>query len=114
MLRVHRWACQEKRRTLEDLIRLAEKLRADRGRIGPPDAIDLSDSGKAINLRIEKLDRTIADIDTAIDRARDELAAVEREFAQVQQMAGGQSVESLGRNSKQRRGSAALRRDRRR
>ena len=33
MARVYRWACSEKRRTLEDLLRLAERLRADIGRL---------------------------------------------------------------------------------
>ena len=38
MARVYRWACSEKRRTLEDLLRLAERLRADMGRLGGPSA----------------------------------------------------------------------------
>ena len=116
MMRVHRWACQERRRTLEDLIRLAEKLRADRQRIDPPQVQGAMIEGGGIkgtvDLRIEKLDRTIADIDSAIERAREDAAAAERELAQVLQMAGGKPVEPTASHGKSQRKSAGMPRHR--
>jgi hypothetical protein len=108
MARVHRWACQEKRRTLEDLTRLAAKLRADRERVGPVDDGQFSPPDAAIDLRRAKLNRTIADIDAAIDRAREELDAAERELAQVEQMSIGRPAEESGSVRKRQRRNAAM------
>lgn len=112
-MRVHRWSCQEKRRTLEDLQRLADKLRADRTRIAPSGAPTSPAQPDAVDLRQEKLDRTIGSIDIEIERAREELAAAERELAQVEQMAGGRVPDSPASNDQRKRRKAARWRERR-
>jgi hypothetical protein len=106
MLRVYRWACSEKRRTLEDLLRLADRLRADMGRLGAPSADGAADE------RRERLVRSIADIEATIERARGELAVAEAELARVEQMK--QDRESADRISTQRRAERAAALGRRR
>src|SRR5262244_2548666 len=86
MARVYRWACSEKRRTLEDLLRLAERLRADIGRLDAPSAIA---DGKTADERRERLVRSIAGLETTIERAREELTVAEAELARVEQMKQG-------------------------
>lgn len=98
MLRLHRWASGEKRRTLEDLQRLADRLRSDIGRLGAP-----PDDGQPADERRERLTRSIADVEAAIERARDELAVAEAELGRVQQMR--QSREDAGKSSVQQRRS---------
>jgi transcriptional regulator with XRE-family HTH domain len=96
MVRVYRWASGEKRRTLEDLQRLADRLRSDIGRLGPP-----PDEGQPADERRERLIRSIADIEATIERARSELAVAEAELARVEQMKQGR--DGADKTSTQRR-----------
>lgn len=83
MARVYRWACSEKRQTLEDLLRLAERLRSDLGRIeaanGP------AGEGQTPDERRTRLDRSIAEVDASIEQVRADLAVAEAELARVEQ-----------------------------
>jgi len=100
MARVYRWACSEKRRTLEDLLRLAERLRADIGRLDRPGAgIQSADE------RRERLVRSIAGLEATIERAREELAVAEAELARVDQMKHGREI--ADKTSTQRRNERA-------
>lgn len=85
MVRVYRWACNEKRRTLQDLLRLSERLRADMGRLDGV-AAALSVDGQSPDERRERLVRSVADIEATIERARGELTVAEAELARVEQM----------------------------
>jgi transcriptional regulator with XRE-family HTH domain len=96
MVRVYRWASGEKRRTLEDLQRLADRLRSDIGRLGP-----LPDESQPADERRERLIRSIADIEATIERARSELAVAEAELARVEQMKQGR--DGADKTSTQRR-----------
>ncbi len=102
MVRVYRWACNEKRRTLEDLLRLAERLRADMGRL---DGSAMSGDGQSADERRERLVRSVADIEVTIERARGELAVAEAELARVEQMK--QDRETADKTSTQRRNQRA-------
>ena len=104
MARVYRWACNEKRRTLEDLLRLVERLRADIGRLGGPSAVIAGD-GQSTDERRERLVRSIAALETTIERAREELAVAEAELARVEQMKPGH--ETADKTSIQRRNERA-------
>src|SRR5262249_5055839 len=81
MAGMYRWAHQEKKRTLDELLRLAERLRADIDR--------LDSSATAPDPRRERLERSIAEIETNIERAREDLTIAQAEFARVEQMQGG-------------------------
>jgi hypothetical protein len=83
MSRVHRWACEEKRRTLDDFLRLAKRLRADLLRLEPADPADL---------RRQRLERSIVEVEQGVERTRQELAVAEQELARVEQMLEGRSV----------------------
>src|SRR5262245_50809172 len=72
MSRVHRWACEEKRRTLDDFLRLAERLRGDLLRLEPPAGEPAEDA------RRQRLERSIAEVEQGIERTRQELARVEQ------------------------------------
>ncbi len=100
MLRVYRWACSEKRRTLEDLRRLAERLRADIGRLGTP-----TGGASPAEERRDRLVRSIADVETTIESACNELAVAEAELARVEQMKPGR--EGADKTSTQRRNERA-------
>jgi hypothetical protein len=100
MLRVYRWACTEKRRTLEDLRRLADRLRADIGRLGTQ-----TDGASPAEERRDRLVRSIADVETTIERASSELAIAEAELARVEQMKPG--CEGVDKTSTQRRNERA-------
>jgi hypothetical protein len=80
---VHRWACEEKRRTLDDFLRLAERLRADLLRLEPPVGAPVDDA------RRQRLERSIAEVEQGIERTRQELAIAEQELARVEQMLEG-------------------------
>lgn len=99
MARVYRWACSEKRRTLEDLLRLAERLRLDMGRLSAPDAA--GGQGQSAAERQRRLERSIAEIDGSIERARTELGNAEAELARVEQTK--QERETAEKASNQRR-----------
>ena len=103
MIRVYRWACNEKRRTLEDLLRLADRLRADMGRLEAPSPV--SGDGQSPDERRERLVRSVADIETTIERARGELTVAEAELARVEQMKQGR--ETADKAAAQRRGQRA-------
>ena len=103
MARVYRWACTEKRRTLDDLLRLAERLRADMGRLGGPAA--MTGAGQSDDDRRQRLVRSVAGIEATIERARDELTIAEAELARVEQMKEGS--ESADKTSTQRRNQRA-------
>ena len=105
MARVYRWACSEKRRTLEDLLRLAERLRADIGRLTGPSAMTTGDGGQSADERRERLVRSIAGLEGTIERAREELAVAEAELARVEQMKQGR--ETADKTSTQRRNERA-------
>ena len=64
MLRVYRWGYNEKRRTLEDLLRLADRLRADMGRLDAPSAA--TGDGQSTDQRSERLVRSVVDIEATI------------------------------------------------
>ena len=81
MARIYRWAYQEKKRTLDELLRLAERLRADIDRLDSP--------GMAPDPRRERLERSIA----------------EAEFARVEQMQDGR--DGADKTSVQRRNQRA-------
>ncbi|MGH6928722.1 MAG: hypothetical protein ACREEV_10430 [Dongiaceae bacterium] len=104
MVRVYRWACNEKRRTLEDLLRLAERLRADMGRLDGPTAVS-SAEGQSSDERRERLVRSVADIEATVERARGELAVAEAELTRVEQMKQGR--ETTDKTSNQRRNQRA-------
>jgi hypothetical protein len=104
MVRVYRWAANEKRRTLEDLLRLADRLRADMGRLEAPTAT--SGDGQSPDERRERLVHSVADIETTIERARGELAVAEAELARVEQMKQGR--EAADKTSAQRRSQRAV------
>jgi len=104
MARVYRWACSEKRRTLEDLLRLADRLRTDIGRLDGPGAIASGD-GQSADERRERLVRSIAGLEATIERAREELAIAEAELARVDQMKQGR--ETADKTSTQRRNERA-------
>lgn len=104
MARVYRWACSEKRRTLEDLLHLAERLRADIGRLGGLSAVMTGD-GQSADDRRERLVRSIAGLEATIERARDELTVAEAELARVEQMKLGR--ETADKTSIQRRNERA-------
>jgi chromosome segregation ATPase len=104
MVRVYRWACNEKRRTLEDLLRLAERLRADMGRLDGPTAVSSAD-GQSSDERRERLVRSVADIEATVERARAELAVAEAELTRVEQMKQGR--ETADKTSNQRRNQRA-------
>jgi chromosome segregation ATPase len=104
MARVYRWACSEKRRTLEDLLRLAERLRADIGRLAGTNAMATGD-GQSADERRERLVRSIAGLETTIERAREELTVAEAELARVEQMKEGR--ETADKTSTQRRNERA-------
>jgi len=104
MARVYRWACSEKRRTLEDLLRLAERLRADIGRLGGPSAVMTGD-GQSADERRERLVRSIAGLEATIERAREALTVAEAELARVEQMKLGR--ETADKTSIQRRNERA-------
>jgi chromosome segregation ATPase len=80
MARVYRWAYHEKKRTLEDLVRLAERLRADIDRLDPAD--------RAVDPRRHRLERSIGDIEATIGRAREDLTVAEAEYLRVEQKQG--------------------------
>ncbi|MGE0116959.1 MAG: hypothetical protein AB7S71_15300 [Dongiaceae bacterium] len=101
MVRVYRWASGEKRRTLEDLQRLADRLRSDIGRLGPPPPGE----GQPADERRERLVRSIADVEATIERARSELAVAEAELARVEQMKQGR--DGADKTSTQRRNERA-------
>jgi multidrug resistance efflux pump len=104
MARVYRWACSEKRRTLEDLLRLAERLRTDIGRLDGPGALASGD-GQSADERRERLVRSIVGLEGTIDRAREELRVAEAELARVEQMKQGR--ETADKTSTQRRNERA-------
>jgi multidrug resistance efflux pump len=104
MARVYRWACSEKRRTLDDLLRLAERLRADMGRLGASGVVT-SGQGQSADERRERLVRSIAGLESTIERAREELAVAEAELARVEQMKQGK--ETADKTSTQRRNERA-------
>jgi flagellar protein FliJ len=104
MARVYRWACNEKRRTLEDLLRLAERLRADIGRLDRPGAATAA-GGQSADERRDRLVRSIAGLESTIERAREELAVAEAELARVDQMKQGR--ETADKTSTQRRNERA-------
>lgn len=88
MSRVHRWACEEKRRTLDDFLRLAERLRADLLRLEPP----TGEPAERADARRHRLERSIAEVEQGIERTRQELAIAEQELARVEQMLEGRNV----------------------
>jgi chromosome segregation ATPase len=104
MARVYRWACSEKRRTLEDLLRLADRLRTDIGRLEGPGALASGD-GQSADERRERLVRSIAGLEATIERAREELRVAEAELARVEQMKQGR--ETADKTSTQRRNERA-------
>lgn len=104
MARVYRWACSEKRRTLEDLLRLAERLRMDIGRLEGPGATASGD-GQSADERRERLVRSIGGLEATIERAREELRVAEAELARVEQMKQGR--ETADKTSIQRRNERA-------
>jgi len=104
MARVYRWACSEKRRTLEDLLRLADRLRIDIGRLDGPSARPSGD-GQSADERRERLVRSIAGLEATIERAREELRVAEAELARVEQMKQGR--ETADKTSTQRRNERA-------
>jgi len=104
MARIYRWACSEKRRTLEDLLRLADRLRTDIGRLEGPGAIASGD-GQSADERRERLVRSIAGLEATIERAREELRVAEAELARVEQMTQGR--ETADKTSIQRRNERA-------
>jgi len=103
MLRVYRFACSEKRRTLDDLLRLAERLRADMGRLGATDGAVRD--GQSSDDRRQRLLRSVADIEATVERARGELGVAEAELARVEQMKQGR--ETADKTSTQRRNERA-------
>jgi hypothetical protein len=103
MARVYRWACSEKRRTLEDLLRLAERLRADIGRLDGPSAA--AADGQSADERRDRLVRSIAGLEATVERAREELTVAEAELVRVEQMKQGR--ETADKTSTQRRNERA-------
>ena len=103
MARIYRWACSEKRRTLEDLLHLAERLRADIGRLGSSAVV--TGDGQSPHDRRERLVRSIAGLEATIERAREELTVAEAELARVEQMKLGR--ETADKTSTQRRNERA-------
>ncbi len=108
MARIHRWACQDKRQALEDFERLGERLRVDLDRLGAIDAPATPGGPVAAAARRLRLQRSIADVDAASERARQELAAAERALAQRVQTIGSREAteRGAGRRRQRRAGGA--------
>ena len=83
LLRLHRRECEEQRRYAAELELLAERLRADAGRVRVeiaaaesqprPDAAQLTE-------RCRALERSVAELDAQLDGARTALAAAEQQL----------------------------------
>jgi multidrug resistance efflux pump len=86
------------------MLRLADRLRADNGRLDGPDAVAPSD-GRSADERRERLVRSIAGLEATVERAREELAVAEAELARVEQMRQGR--ETADKTSTQRRNERA-------
>jgi len=97
MARIYRWAYQEKKRTLDELLRLAQRLRADMDRLDAPAA--------ALDPCRERLERSIAEIEANIERAREDLTIAEAELGRVDQMQEGR--DGADKTSIQRRNQRA-------
>jgi seryl-tRNA synthetase len=82
MLRVHRWLCREKQRDLEELERLAKRLRGDLQQLQAQEQGGMSDSG--LRSRRERLEQSVIDADGALTRARDDLAQARLELGHIE------------------------------
>ena len=82
MLRVHRWLCREKQRDLDELERLAKRLRADLQQLQTQEQSGLIDDG--VRSRRERLEQSVVDADGALTRARDDLAQARLELGHIE------------------------------
>ena len=82
MLRVHRWLCREKQRDLEELERLAKRLRGDLQQLQAQEQNGMIDQG--VRSRRERLEQSVADADSALTRARDDLAQARVELGHIE------------------------------
>lgn len=92
LIRVHRWTLDERRRTLVDLERLAEKLKGDLAALDaelereqeaavrmPEMAFTFPAFASATKQRKEKIERSIAEVAKEIERARRQVEAAFQE-----------------------------------
>ncbi len=99
LLRLGRRQCEELRRTLAELELLAQRLRADAGRLQA--AIERSvaagdpGSARSLNERRGKVERSLAGVASRIAEAGDALAAAERELKRHER-AAAQRADSVG------------------
>jgi DNA repair ATPase RecN len=87
MLRVHRWLCREKQRDLQELERLDQRLRAELQQLNgaePSGAVDV-----ALRARRARLEQSVADAESALARARDELAQAQVELGHIERRESG-------------------------
>lgn len=90
MLRVHRWLCREKQRDLEELERLAKRLRSDLQQLQTQEQSGLIDS--AVRSRRERLEQSIADADGAMTRARADLDQARVELVHIERREAGRTA----------------------
>ena len=89
MLRVHRWLCREKQRDLEELERLAKRLRSDFQLLQAPAHSGLIDP--AVTGRRARLEQSIADADGALSRAQADLAQARIELGHIERREAGRN-----------------------
>jgi len=82
MLRVHRWLCREKQRDLDELERLAKRLRGDLQQLQAQEQNGLLDPG--LRSRRERLEQSVGDADNALTRARDDLTQARVELGHIE------------------------------
>jgi hypothetical protein len=90
MLRVHRWLCREKQRDLEELERLAKRLRGDLQQLQAQEQNGLIDP--AVSGRRARLEQSIADADGALSRAQADLAQARIELGHIERREAGRTA----------------------
>jgi hypothetical protein len=111
-LRVHRRDCEDRRRYAAELALLAERLRADAGRVGgeiEAAGREAPTGSELLADRRHKLDRSVAELDGQVAAARAALAAAEEQLRlyerAVADRAGGAALSDrrLARRARQSR-----------
>src|SRR5262245_4961988 len=90
MLRVHRWLCREKQQNLEELERLAKRLRGDLQQLQATEQTGLIDP--AVTGRRARLEQSIADADGALTRAQADLAQARIELGHIERREAGRTA----------------------
>jgi hypothetical protein len=113
LLRLHRRECDERRRFAAELESLAERLRADAGRLLAEMETGGGDATEPLAERCQRLERSVAELDGQVAAARAALAAAEEQLKlyerAVTDRAGGAALSDrrLARRARQSRPPAA-------